>query len=516
MGLLFWILGSAGLVVAACLGFVAGARSARAERANEQFEAERRRAEGVQALALARAESEHLGRERDRIGAEFAAARAELEHAAQELARTRASLAAAEGDGRARAEHLREKDARLLAAESSIASLYDELRTTSAALESARKQIEVEANESEKKLKLLADAEEKLGNQFKVLAADIFREKSQRFQEESEKSLGGLLNPLRERMGEFQQRVEALQKEGLVGRTELREQLGSLKALNEQLSSEAGNLARALKGSSKTQGDWGEVLLARMLEGAGLRAGREYRVQQSFSTEEGKQARPDIILDLPGDKHLVIDSKVSLNCYTESCGCEDEGARKRLLERHAKALRDHVEDLSKKSYQALHGLRSVDFVVMFVPIEPAYLAALAHDEGLWQRAWQRDVLLVSPGTLFPVIRTIAHIWNQEKQTRSVEEIVKQAGALYDKVAGFAETFVDVGKRLDGAKVSYDKAMGQLKNGSGDVLTRLERIRQLRVPTTKRMPPSLAAEVEDLEEFVLGAGSMRIQPGGPAS
>ncbi len=510
----------AGLLVAVLAGFVIGQGLGRARgervRSQERLEAERKRAEEGQAAALLRVEAAAGHREREELAGELARVRIELRTGAEQLSEARAARSAADAEGRARAEALREKEIRLAAAEALAGELQTELRHTGAELESARKQIEIEGVEADKKLRLLADAEEKLGNQFKVLAAEIFREKSQRFREESEKSLGGLLNPLRENMGEFQRRVEELQKEGIVGRTELREQLGSLKTLNEQLSSEASNLARALKGSSKTQGDWGEVLLARILEGAGLRAGKEYRVQQSFSTDEGRQARPDIILDLPGDKHLVIDSKVSLNSYTEYCGCEDEASRKRHVERHAKALREHVEGLSSKKYQALHGLHSVDFTVMFVPIEPAYLLAIAHDEELWQHAWGRNVLLVSPGTLFPVIRTVAHIWNQEKQTRNVEQIVKQAGALYDKVAGFAETFLEVGKRLDGAKTTYDKAMGQLKTGTGDVLTRIERMRQLGIPATKRMPAGFAGEGEAFEELKLDSGSANGQESRPAS
>ncbi len=495
---LLWLLALASLALAIAaffLGRSAGSRSSDAARASERFEAARLLAGEAQAHALAREQASAAGRNHDRLDADLAALRTELAAALTSRSSTQSALAAAEADARARAEHLRATEERLAATEAAEASLQKELQHKAAALESANRQIELEAAETEKKLKLLTDAEEKLGNQFKVLAAEIFREKSQRFREESEAGLGALLNPLRERMGEFQQKVEALQQEGVIGRTELREQLGSLKMLNEQLSSEAGNLVRALKGSSKTQGDWGEVLLARMLEGAGLRAGREYRVQQSLSTDEGRQMRPDIILDLPSDKHLVIDSKVSLNSYTEYCACEDEPSRKKLLERHVRALRDHIDGLNKKSYQALHQLRSVDFVVMFVPIEPAYLLAIAHDETLWQRAWERDVLLVSPGTLFPVIRTVAHIWKQERQTRNVEEIVRQAGALYDKVALFAETFLDVGKRIDAAKGSYEKAFGQLKSGSGDVLTRVERMRQLGIPTTKKMPPALAGDAE---------------------
>ena len=453
------------------LGRAAGARAVHAARAADRAEAERRLADARHSLAL-----------------EYQ----------RDSARADASLAAARADAEARAEHALEREESLAKAEQTISGLHAELRTKSAELESAKKHIELEALNTEKKLKLLTDAEEKLGNQFKVLAAEIFREKSQRFKEESEASLGGLLNPLRERMGEFQQRVEALQQEGLVGRTELREQLGHLKALNEQLSLEASGLARALKGSTKTQGDWGEVLLTRMLDSAGLRAGQEYHVQQSLRSEEGRQMRPDIVLDLPGDKHLVIDSKVSLNSYTEHCSAEDEPTRKQYIERHATSLRNHIDGLSKKSYQALHQLSSLDFVVMFVPIEPAYLLAIAHDDTLWQRAWERDVLLVSPGTLFPVIRTIAHIWKQEKQTRNIEEIVRQGGGLYDQVALFARTFVDVGERIETAKAAYEKARGQLTDGKGNVLRRIERLRDLGVSSTKKLPAALAVDTDDEE------------------
>ncbi len=487
------------------IGRSAGARAGQETHAVERLAAERARAEEAQTLALARAEAGELKRDRDRASGELHGARGEMQAAVRQLALVRESLAAAEADGRARAESLREKDERLASAEAAIAGLQTELRAKGAELQSAQKQIELEAAETEKKLKLLADAEDKLGNRFKVLAGEIFKERSDAWKQDSEKSLGDLLNPLRERMGEFQQRVESLQREGVIGRTELREQLGSLKLLNEQLSSEASNLARALKGSTKTQGDWGEVLLARMLEAAGLRAGKEYRVQQSFSTEEGRQARPDVILDLPGDKHLVIDSKVSLNSYTEYCGCEDEPARKRHAERHAKSIREHVAGLSTKKYQALHQLRSVDFVIMFVPIEPAYLLAMAQDEALWQHAWGSNVLLVSPGTLFPVVRTIAHMWNQEKQTRNVEEIVRQAGALYDKMAGFADTFVKVGQKLDAAKESYGSAWNQLSQGNGNVLGRIERLRRLGIPTAKKMPAALAGDEGESEPFALLGG-----------
>ena len=421
-------------------------------------------------------------------GAELAVARSRADASARQLTE------AAEREAGLRDRYTETMEA-LRRAEIEAARLATELKSERAA---GLERIEAARAAAEERRADFDRAQSALSLHFKDVAAEILEDKTKRFTEHNRLNMEQLLTPLREKLGEFQEKVENLQQDGLVGRTELKTQIEQLRGLNEKLSTDANNLVKALKNSSKQQGDWGEVLLVGMLESAGLRAGAEYRVQETFAREEGRHVRPDIILNLPDDKHLVIDSKASLVSYAEYCACEDEATRKPLLERHARSVRDHIDGLSKKSYQSLHQLRSLDFVVMFVPIEAAYLLALAHDESLWQRAWSKDLLLVSPGTLFPVIRTIAHIWQQERQTKNVEEIVRQGGALYDKVAMFAETFEDVGKKIDGVQTAYEKAFGQLASGKGHVLSRIENLRRLGVRATRQMPRKLTESVEDLD------------------
>ena len=431
----------------------------------------------------------HLEAERDAARAEAERYRSEAETERTARAREQAERGAAERQAAALEARLTEADLRLTEA-------TRELDTARQELAAARTQIERDGHASEEKLALLTGARVELANQFKALANEILEEKSKRFTEQNSANLGTLLGPLKDKLGEFQLRVEALKEDGIAGRSELKTQIESLRNMNEKLSVGADNLVKALKGSSKTQGDWGEVLLVGILEAAGLRSGHEYRLQTSFATDEGNRVRPDIILNLPQGKHLVIDSKVSLTSYTDYCSCDDEESRKGFLDRHALSLRNHIDGLSKKAYQGLHQLQSLDFVIMFVPIEPAYLLALAHDGTLWQRAWDKDVLLVSPSTLYPILRTIQYIWQQERQSRNVEEIVKRGSALYDKVATFAATFEEVGKKLGGAQISYEKAHRQLTGGSRTVLGQIKKMQELGLTPTKTMPAALAARNEE--------------------
>ncbi len=482
------------LAVGGLLGFFAGrgaaVRAGEAARSEQRFEAEQRLAEQRQAAALAEERRKAQERELQSLAAERLGLQRELALSQSAASAAQSSLAAAEAEGRARADHLHEIMDRLAIAEEVSAALQTELRLTGAHLEAARKQIEVEGGEQEKKLKLLADAEEKLGNQFKVLAAEIFREKSARFREESEASLGGLLNPLKERLGDFQLRVEALRDDGIRGREELKQQIGDLKDLNQQLSSEAGNLVRALKGSSKAQGDWGEFVLEQMLEKAGLRRDHEYRVQTSFTGAEGTRARPDVILNLPGGRHLVIDAKVSLVNYSAYCDCEEEVSRTASLAQHVSSVRNHIKELSARNYQGIYQLESMDFVVMFVPIEPAFLLAIARDGSLWQEGWDKNVLLVSPSTLLFVVRTVAHLWRQERQRSNVQEIVDRGGELYDKFAAFAKDLAEVGAKLGDAQKAYDGAYSKLARGKGNAIRQVEMLRTLGAKASKQIPKDM--------------------------
>lgn len=509
---LLWLLALVGLVLALIAGFFlgrgAGLRAAEAQRSTERLEMERQL--GAERALLAQSTEKVLGaeRERDVRMAELLLLRKQFEDLRSASGRVDADAAAVRQQVDSLAEQLHDAEGRERALAASASLIAEKLQDQLGRAEQARARLETELlaeravgaerletarRAEEERKELFVGARLDMANSFEKLAAGILEDKSKRFTEHNRTNIDQLLHPLREKLGEFQLKVEGLQQDGVIGRTELKTQIEALRGMNEKLSLDANNLVKALKNSSKQQGDWGEVILLGMLDEAGLRPGKEYRVQESFANEEGRQSRPDVILNLPGDKHLVIDSKVSLNSYTEYCACDDDSSRTQFLDRHARSLRDHIDGLSKKSYQTLHQLRSLDFVVMFVPIEPAYLLALAHDGGLWQRAWKRDVLLVSPGTLFPVIRTIAHIWQQDRQTRNVEEILKQASGLYDKVATFAESFEDVGKRLEGTRNAYDKAFGQLATGNGHVLGRISKLRTLGLKTSKKLPANLAGD-----------------------
>ncbi len=492
-------------------GAALGGRRARAaERRTEALRAEQAAAQAgehaarAQELACLRAEHAALSAQREalrgaseelriahaRIETELASVRARqapLEEAAARAADEHRTLQRELGEAR---EALREAATQLTAGREATEQL---LRVERAA---AADRVQAERAAAEEKLALLAEARVALANQFELLAAKIFDEKARRFGEQNHAGMETLLNPLREKLGEFQQKVEGLQQEGLVGRTELRTHIETLSKLNDRLSAEASSLASALKGSSKTQGDWGEVLLERMLEDAGLRRGEEYRVQESFTREDGTRARPDVIINLPGEKHLVVDAKVSLTDYNAFCACTDEAARAVSLARHVGSLREHIRGLSRRKYQALYNLQSIDFVVMFVPIEPAYLLALSKDGRLWQEAWEHHVLLVSPGTLFPVIRTVAHLWREEQQNRNVQEIVYRGGELYDKLAAFAGDLAKVGDGLDTARTSYDKAMNKLRTGRGNAIRQAEMLKGLGVKPTKPMPREMLEALEE--------------------
>jgi DNA recombination protein RmuC len=352
------------------------------------------------------------------------------------------------------------------------------------------------------KIALLDEAKKSLANQFQALAADILDKKSKTFSESSEKQLGDLLNPLREQIKDFRTKVEESQKENLVGRTQLAAELKSLKGLNEQLSDEARNLTTALRGSSKAQGDWGEFILRDLLEKAGLRQGEQYSFQESFTgIEDGdrtRTARTDVILYLPGGRNLVIDSKVSLTAYTDYAGAATDVERSAALKLHLASVRGHVVNLSKSGYHRLPGIEAPDFVVLFVPVEPAFLLALQNDASLWADAYERGILLVGPTTLLYVIRIVNVLWQQELQSKNVKDVMDRGAELYDKFVGFVADLESVGKSLRAADFSYGLAMKKLTEGRGNLVRQVEMLKELGVKTTKSLPVKLleAADSED--------------------
>lgn len=383
-------------------------------------------------------------------------------------------------------------------------SLRNQFSQSQTELAALRTTLDAEKKSAQEKLELLQGARDELSNQFKAVAGDILKENSKAFTEQNQANLGNLLNPLKEKFGEFQQKVESLESDGVKGRTELKLHIDQLRSLNERLSQDATNLVTALRGSSKTQGDWGEYVLESILESSGLRKDHEYRVQESFTREDRSRARVDVILDLPEGRHIILDSKVSLNDYNDYCAAQDDAAREAALARHLASVRNHIRDLSQRNYPALFELKSLDFVVMFVPVEPAFMLAIARDNRLWQEAWDKNVLLVSPSTLLFVLRTVSHLWRQEQQTRNVQDIVRRGGELYDKLSAFVKDLTDVGKNLDAARASYEEAYKKLSTGKGNAIRQAEMLKNLGVKPSKNLPQIIVEQAIEDEPLELAA------------
>lgn len=370
------------------------------------------------------------------------------------------------------------------------------LRTEHARL---RTQFAAEQQQAADKTALLMSAKEELTNQFKALANDILEEKSRRFAEQNQLNLGQLLDPLRSKIAEFQTKVEDVYVKEGHARTALSEQVRQLVELNQALGQDARNLANALKGSAKTQGNWGELILERVLESAGLQKGQFYQVQDSQLREDGSRGQPDVVINLPGERRLVVDAKASLVAYERYVAADDDPQRAVAVRQHLDSVRAHVKGLSDKNYHELYKLKSLDFVVMFVPIEPAFMLAVTHDEALFMDAWRRNVLLVSPSTLLFVVRTVAYLWTQEAQSRNAQDIAKRGAELYDKLVGFVTDLQTVGTRIKQAGDSYDDAFRKIASGRGNLVWQAEALKKLGVKPNKALPTPLV-------DAALGSGS----------
>lgn len=374
------------------------------------------------------------------------------------------------------------------------------------------KGIENEQKNMAEKVALLETAKTALANQFEALAGKILDEKSKTFADASQKDLGSLLDPLKIQIKEFREKVEAAQKDSNTGVTRLETLIGSLSMLNVQLAEEAKNLTTALRGSAKTQGDWGEFILRDLLDKAGLREGEQYSFQQSFSTadtENGDRARTvrtDVIVYLPGSRHLVIDSKVSLTAYTDCVSATDDLARTAALKLHLASVRGHIASLGKAGYHRLSGIESPDFVVMFIPIEPAFLLALQNDESLWSDAYRQGILLVGPTTLLYVIRIVHVLWQQELQARSVQDVMERGTALYEKFVGFVTDMESIGKGIRSADQSYSNAIKKLSEGPGNLVRQVEMLKKLGIRSTKSLPKNLLDTAEADEPTLTLAAS----------
>lgn len=447
----------------------------------------------------ARRLDEDLGKER----AALADLRSRSEDDAADLRETlsgqQSRLSAAAADLRAKTEEAEGLKAELLRAREQREEAQRLLGEARVALTDLRSRGDAERKAADEKLALLTEAKTQLSDQFKALAADILEEKAKSFNEVNRASLGALLDPVKTQLADFKGKVEEVYINEAKERSALGEQVKQLFSLNQQLSKDAHNLTTALRGQSKSRGNWGELILERVLEAAGLVKGVHYSPQESHTRDDGSRLQPDIVLNLPGERFMVIDSKVSLNAYDDYVNGEDEALKTAALRRHLDSLNGHIKDLSAKNYQELHGLKSLDFVILFVPIEPAFLVAVDRDPDLWQAAWEKNILLVSPSQLMFVVRTVAQLWQKEQQSKNAQDIAKRGAALYDKLVGFVEDLDRVGKGLRTAQDAYDKAFGKFATGAGNVVRQAEMLRALGLKTVKRLDATLvenAVEPED--------------------
>ncbi|MEY4699750.1 MAG: hypothetical protein RIR85_1170 [Pseudomonadota bacterium] len=340
------------------------------------------------------------------------------------------------------------------------------------------------------------EAKTVLSDQFKNLANEILEEKSKRFAEQNQQNLDTLLKPLQEKLTDFRKQVDETYQSEARERFALKQEVEKLAGLNLRMTDETRALTNALKGESKTQGDWGELVLETILENSGLRKGEEYLVQDTQTISDGSRLQPDVVIRLPESKHLVIDSKVSITAYTRYIQADDDSIKTAELNSHVLSIKQHIQGLSAKNYQDLYGVGSIDFVLMFIPIEPAFLAAMRHAPDIYQEALKKNIVIVCPSTLLATVRTVAHLWRQEHQNRNAQEIARQCASLYDKFVGFVEDLDKVGQRLEQAQISYSDAVGKLKTGRGNLIRTAENVKKLGVKPNKSLPSKLTDAADD--------------------
>ncbi|MEA1898140.1 MAG: DNA recombination protein RmuC [Bacteroidota bacterium] len=343
---------------------------------------------------------------------------------------------------------------------------------------------------SEKLLEQKSDLEkiqEKFRNEFKNLANEILEEKTKKFTEQNSIRLGEILNPLNQKIKEFEKKVENTYEKEMQQRLSLKEEVKRLAELNQKVSKEANNLAKALKGDSKTQGDWGEVILESILERSGLAKNSQYFIQPSYTAESGKRLQPDVVVTYPGERSVVIDSKVSLVAYERFSSANDEKDRKNASKEHLISIKNHIKELSEKNYPDIYELKAMDFVMMFLPVEPAYYLAMQEDPGLWNFAYDKRILIISPTNLIAALKMVESMWRQENQNKNVIEIARQSASLYDKFVGLYNDLKDLGKRLASTTDFYTSAMNKLSEGKGSLVSKVENIKKLGVKTKKSLP-----------------------------
>lgn len=371
--------------------------------------------------------------------------------------------------------------------------LTDERVKLSSELSSTKTELQKMGEKLAEEESRLAELQERFTKEFKLVANSILKENTKDFSATHQKELEDILKPLKEKIKTFEESVEKKYNHENTERITLKNELKHLLELNQTLNTQAQNLTNALKGESKTRGNWGELVLERILESSGLIEGEEYQTQYSDTNNENKRIQPDVIINLPDDKHLIIDSKVSLVAYDNYMAEEDDIERAKQLKLHVMSVRNHVNQLSDKNYQSGKKLNSPDFVLLFMPIEPAFSLAVQNDPQLYVHAWDKKVVIVSPTTLLATLRTIASVWKNEKFTRNVKEIQEKAGLLYDKFVGFLDDMQKIDRGLISARSAYDDAHNKLRSGRGNIVGRIEKIKELGASSQKEIPAEFKQE-----------------------
>jgi len=364
--------------------------------------------------------------------------------------------------------------------ENTIVQLNTQLATTSTDL----KNMQAKLQENKKEVE---EVRTKFQLEFKNLANEILEEKSKKFTEQNKTNISDILKPLNAKIQEFEKKVSETYDKESKQRFSLEKEIQRLAELNQQISQDASNLTNALKGQSKMQGDWGELILEKILESTGLVKDREYSVQQSFTDKDGKRLQPDVVINYPGNRDVIIDSKVSLVAFEKYSSASKEEDQKQAAKEHLLSVRRHIDELSKKNYHSLYQLNSLDFVFLFMPIEPAYMLAMQLDSELWKYAYDKQIIIMSPTILITALKMVAGLWQQENQSKNVQEIAKQSGQLYDKFVGFLGDLQDIGKKLSATQTAYDNSMNKLQDGKGNLVRRVELIKELGAKTKKSIP-----------------------------
>ena len=400
------------------------------------------------------------------------------------------------------AENLR---ADLTSAQASKDELNKETQNNREEIGRLKTSLELERKQFEDKLELLKESREQLGISFKNIANEIFDDKSKKFSEHNKASLSSILNPLQDKIKQFEKRVEDTYDKESKERFSLAKEIKNLQELNNRISQEAVNLTNALKGDNKAQGNWGELVLETILEKSGLVKGREYDVQVSLKTESGLKSQPDIVVHLPESRDIIIDSKVSLKSWEAFCAADndaDADAKANHLKQHIQSVRGHVKSLSGKDYQNLAGLNTLDYVFLFMPIEAAYATAIQNDPDLSQYAFERNIIFVGPTTLLTTLKTVQNLWRLAQQNQNANDIAKRAGALYDKFVNFVADLDEVGDRIDASKRSFEKAQNKLHSGKDNLIRKVEVLKELGAKTSKKHKSELLKSSAQNEKSAL--------------